>query len=209
MANLYDAVNNFNDDFGVLVLTLPLEEYLPIADEQKVWRPVFREIADTLSETGLYVRFIAIELSDALVSGVASPATDPSESTIARALSDGEQLLLAGGPQSAVDRFYTALHGRLLLLARSVGYQAPSDASITDLYKQVRSSPGSPIVPVGPRAADIDRVLAALSTIVDSLKPVRNKTTLVHPTDELLPEPEAALAINAIKALLVYFTQKK
>ncbi|MFY9826863.1 MAG: abortive infection family protein [Thermoanaerobaculia bacterium] len=209
VAGLYRATNHFNDEFEVLVLTLPMTEYLPIADDQKSWRPVFRDIATTLLEAGEYVRFIAIELSDDLVTGVPSPIADPSEATVTRALRDAEQLLISSGPQSAADRFYTALHARLRLLAIATGHDASADASITELYKYIRSTRASPITPRGARAAAVERVLVALATIVDSLKPVRNRTTLAHPSDALLDEPEATLVVNCMKALLVYFTQKK
>jgi hypothetical protein len=47
VTGLYDATNHFNDEFQVLILTLPMAEYLPIADDEKSWRPVFRDIANT------------------------------------------------------------------------------------------------------------------------------------------------------------------
>lgn len=208
MVCLFDGTNDFNDECPTLLFTFALEQYMAIADAQGEWRSAFRDMANALQEAGLWVRFIAIELSDALIADIASPDTEPSDATVARALRDGEQLLLAGGPQSAVDRFYTALHGRLRLLARSVGHEASPDASITDLYKHIRNSQVSSLTPGGPRARDLERVLAALATILDALKPLRNKSTLVHPNDDLLEEPEAQLAINAIKAVLIYLTQK-
>jgi hypothetical protein len=59
-----------------------------------------------------------------------------------------------------------------------------------------------------PRAKDIDRIIQAISTILDALNPVRNRASGVHPNALLLQEPEAMLVINCSKTLLHYFDSK-
>jgi hypothetical protein len=51
-------------------------------------------------------------------------------------------------------------------------------------------------------------MLRALATIVDTLNPLRNSKSMAHPTEELLDEPEAMLAANAVRSLLHYLNSK-
>ena len=55
-----------------------------------------------------------------------------------------------------------------------------------------------------PRAADIDRVLKAMASIVDTLNPVRNRASAAHPNESVLKGPEAMLVINSVNTLLHY-----
>jgi len=51
------------------------------------------------------------------------------------------------------------------------------------------------------------QIFRGMAQIIDALNPVRNKKTLAHP-NPLLDEPEAMLAINAIRTLLHYFDRR-
>ena len=48
-------------------------------------------------------------------------------------------------------------------------------------------------------------MLRGLAQIVDAMNPVRNHSSLAHPNVNLLEEPEAMLAANAVRSLLHYF----
>lgn len=60
----------------------------------------------------------------------------------------------------------------------------------------------------GPRSADIERILNACGTIADALNPVRNRASVAHPNEMLLPSEEAALVINAARSVLSYLSAK-
>jgi len=103
---------------------------------------------------------------------------------VVRALDDAETLLQNGGPESAVDRVHTALHGHLGFLC---------DEAHSDL---------------GPRAKDIETVFKASGSILDALNPVRNNASVAHPNAALLGREEAQLVINVGRSLLVYLDSK-
>jgi abortive infection Abi-like protein len=50
-------------------------------------------------------------------------------------------------------------------------------------------------------------ILRGMAQIIEALNPVRKEKTLAHP-NPLPDEPEAALAINAIRTLLHYFDKR-
>jgi len=52
------------------------------------------------------------------------------------------------------------------------------------------------------------RVLRALSTIADALNPLRNQTSVAHPNETLLQQPEAMLVVNAVRTILHYLDSK-
>jgi hypothetical protein len=56
--------NFFGDDFYILFATVPLETYEKLRKyiDTSSGKTTFRAIAETLSELGIYIRFIAIEL---------------------------------------------------------------------------------------------------------------------------------------------------
>jgi hypothetical protein len=64
---LFGATNDFNDEFSVLVATVPLGRYeeLRKLGSDRAMKSEFRVIADVASELGTYVRFIAAQLDDA------------------------------------------------------------------------------------------------------------------------------------------------
>ncbi len=60
-----DAMNHFNDEFFVLYAVVPLDQYERLRRGQEISseRQAFGQIAEVLSELGIYIRFIAVELS--------------------------------------------------------------------------------------------------------------------------------------------------
>ncbi|MBI5585991.1 MAG: abortive infection family protein [Deltaproteobacteria bacterium] len=138
---------------------------------------------------------------------VEQPTLRITSEVVERALLDAQELLRATGATSGVDRLHTALHGYLREVCGGAGLKTMEDASLTDLFKQVRERHPA-FRNLGPRSDDILRVLKALATILDSLNPLRNKASVAHPNLTLLPEPEAMLVINAARSILHYVDEK-
>jgi hypothetical protein len=74
------------------------------------------------------------------------------------------------------------------------------------LYKNIRDNHPA-FHTSGHREQDIKRILQSMSTIIDTLQPVRNKASLAHP-NPLLEEPEAMLVINSTRTILHYLDSK-
>lgn len=102
---------------------------------------------------------------------------------------------------------HTALHGYLIAVCDSEGIQHAADAAMPALLKALRREHPQ-FQDVGPRPGDIERVLNACATIMDALNPVRNRASVAHPNELLLPEPEATLVINIARTLLSYLSSK-
>jgi hypothetical protein len=119
-----------------------------------------------------------------------------------RALADAEALVGQSGAASAIDRAHTALHGYLIDLCSKLGVPLPSEPTPAKLFKVLREKHPA-LQATGPRAADITRILQAFATTIDALAPIRNKASLAHAND-LLEEPEAAAALNALRTVFRY-----
>jgi hypothetical protein len=128
---------------------------------------------------------------------IASPAN-----VVARALSDAKALIGHAKASSAIDRAHTALHGYLVDLCVSNGIEANQDITTSKAFKSLRESHPA-LIPDGPRAADVTRVLQAFATSIDAFSTLRNKASLAH-ANELLDEPEATAVINAIYTIFRY-----
>jgi hypothetical protein len=155
---------------------------------------------------------IAAELRDWISRLRAGPHVDHpklriTSDVVERALRDAQELLRASGATSGVDRLHTALHGYLRQVCFEATLSPSDDASVTDLFKQLRQGHLA-FQDVGPRSDEILRVLRALATILDSLNPLRNKASVAHPNMSLLPEAEAMLVINAVRSILHYIDEK-
>ncbi|MCD1143902.1 abortive infection family protein [Kocuria sp. LUK] len=133
----------------------------------------------------------------------------PSETraVVIRALNDADALLSQFGATSVVDRVHTALHGHLHAMCEAAGLSVAKDATLAALLKSLRTSHPA-LVPSGPRAADITRMLQAMGTVLDALNPLRNHASVAHPNRELLGEHEAMLAVNAARTIFVYLESK-
>lgn len=63
------------------------------------------------------------------------------------------------------------------------------------------------LVAAGARADDIDHVLYAMSNIRDKLNTIRNNAGVAYPSETLLSDAEAGLAINAVKTVFAYVAE--
>ncbi len=138
---------------------------------------------------------------------IASPNPRISKEVVARAIADAEALIRANGATSGVDRVHTALHGYLIAVCEDACLSYPPNASLTQVFKVVREGHPS-LQNLGPRSGDLVQVLRAAATIMDSLNPVRNQATAVHPNEILLEQPEAMMVINIARTLLHYLDAK-
>jgi len=123
------------------------------------------------------------------------------------ALQDAQELLRTTGATSGIDRLHTALHGYLREVCVNADLAIKEDASLTELFKQVRAAHPA-FHNLGPRSEDISSVLRALANILDCLNPLRNKASVAHPNQALLPEAEAMLVINSVRSILCYIDAK-
>ena len=59
-----DSSNFFNDDFSVLYANSPIDQYEQLAKlkDDSLARAIFKDIAETFTELGTYIRFVAAEL---------------------------------------------------------------------------------------------------------------------------------------------------
>jgi hypothetical protein len=62
---------------------------------------------------------------------------------------------------------------------------------------------------LGVRGEEVSRVLGSMANILDAVNPVRNSTSVAHPNEQLVGEPEAVLVINKVRTMLSYFESKR
>jgi hypothetical protein len=198
---IWNGTNFFNDEFSVLYLGVSPEKYAEFEalKSDRAIMLAIRQIAETLTEIGTYIRFVAVGINfDSEIVPVPSPSPEVTSEVVERALLDAEQLLQTRGPSSAVDRIHTAFHGYLHAVSKRAGIVVQPDENITQLFKKLRISHPALQHP------EIARIVTAMATIVDSLNPLRNRFSLAHPNDTLLEEAEAMLVINAVRSMLLY-----
>jgi hypothetical protein len=123
------------------------------------------------------------------------------------ALADAEVLVRERSPTSAVDRVHTALHGYLRDECRRAGITHEEGASSAALLKALRREHPQ-LGHLGPRSNDIGKVLNSAAAIIDALGPLRNKTSMAHPNEDLLEPKEATLVINVARSLIGYLADK-
>ena len=206
---LCGGTNSFGDEFSLLYLNAPLNQYVELAEQKDATTKLaFNRIAETIAEIGsLYIRFIVAELDNEVAYTVPVPTLTTTSDIIERALADCEQLIHSRGAISGVDRIHTAFHGYLRAVCTKNGITMSEDAGITQLFKTIRKQHPN-FVEQGPRTCDIERIIYSMATIIDSLNPLRNQATLAHPNNEILEEAEAMLVINAVRTLLHYLNAK-
>jgi hypothetical protein len=205
-----NGTNGFNDEFSVLYLLADFDDYMDLADkvDDANYKSAFRIIANTITEIGPYIRFVAVELnSDSENLPVSAPVLEITSESVERALADAEHLISSRGATSGVDRVHTALHAYLRTVANKAGIIVASDADVTVLFKAIREQHPS-FTQIGPRSEDIKHILRSLAATVDVLNPIRNRASGAHPNENVLDEPEAMLVINAIRTLLHYLNSK-
>jgi abortive infection Abi-like protein len=206
---LWKGTNGWNDDFQLLYAELPLDEYLRVSAMQgdARARAQFRHVARAMQEVEQAIRFVAVSYDEnSEPMAVAAPSLATTSDVLERALGDVERSLREGQPAHGVDRIHTALHVYLGEVARSAGLQLADDASTTDIFRLLRQHPS--LLPTGPRAGDLTRVIQSMASVVDALNPIRNRASLAHPTDALLDPPEAMLVVNAVRTLLHFLESK-
>lgn len=184
-------------------------------DQAKIIRGIFEmlpapEKAD--DEMGrkkrtMYVELLAVATRLEADGQVDSPAIQKTSETVYEALKDAEALLKTRGPQSAVDRAHTALHGYLKKLCHDRGETLPDDPSLTLLFKTLREK-FSEFSATIPHDSEAKRVFGSIASALDSLNTIRNRATLAHPNELLLDAPEAMLYINLSRAVLAYIESK-
>ena len=206
---LRQGTNYFQDEFAVLYAQLPLNQYAAIGElhATPAGKADFRRIAETISEVGPYTRFVAAVLdTDERPIPVAPPSPKITSQAVERALADAEELIRSRGAASALDRVHTALHGYLRAVGERAGLTVATDASATDILKQLRENHPA-IAALASRSEDTRRILMAMATTVDALTVLRNRASGAHPNEQVLEEPEAMLAINAARSLLHYLDE--
>lgn len=126
---------------------------------------------------------------------------------VERALADSEHLLVKSGPVSCIDRLHTALHGYLKDLCAQSGLTIDANASITQLFKQLRAD--HPMLQhLGNQDKDVVRILNSLSNVIDSVNTIRNHGSVAHPNEKLLGDTEALLVVNVTRTLFHYISFK-
>lgn len=126
---------------------------------------------------------------------------------VRQALVDAENLIKTSGPESAVDRVHTALHGHAQELCNDAGISLPERPTLQAAIKQLRTHHPK-LAPAGARSDDVSRVLYSMAATVDALTTIRNHATPAHPNDSLLGHQEAILAINAGRTIFAYLESK-
>lgn len=173
-----------------------LDDYPPL-DQPDPNRPKFR--SQTLL-TQIRAWIVRLETGTAVVEVDLVSASE----VVRRALDDADALMRTSGPQSAVDRVHTALHGYLLSLCAEAEMVTADRPTLNQLFKALRRHhPG--FTDLRARQEDVARILGSMATILDALNPVRNNASVAHPNEELIGHPEAVLVINTVRTLLAYF----
>lgn len=139
--------------------------------------------------------------------GLVVPGVLPltSRADVAQAIDDTETLLRsAGGAPVSVDRVHTTLHAYLVGECERAKIEVDDEATIAKLVKTIRSH--HPAIAAQPASAKerTGSVLQALAQALDALNPIRNTSSMAHPHDRLLDEPEAQLVVNAGRTMLAY-----
>lgn len=207
---LHNGTNVFGDQFHVLVDNASPEKYVDFTEEylNADRKLLYRQIAKAFAELGIHVRFITIALDmNQGPAPVSRPNLITTSDAVERALTETERLIHSSGAPSSVDRIHTALHAYLGMIAEKAGIAVSPDADITHLFKAIRQNHPR-LMPSGPRTDDIDKILRAMASVVDSLNPLRNKASMAHPTEALLGDPEAMLVVNSVRSMLHYLSAK-
>jgi hypothetical protein len=127
---------------------------------------------------------------------------------VRRALDDADILIRKSGPQSAVDRVHTAMHGYLHSLCKEAGIAHGDRPTMNQLFKVIRVNHPA-LADMGVRGDEVSRVLGSMASILDALNPVRNNASVAHPNEQLVGEPEAVLVINTVRTMLSYLESKR
>lgn len=208
---LWQGNNDFGDDFELLYLKASLSKYLEfekkIEDSNTLIEYSAHQIANAMEKLNRAIRFIAIDIDTEEAVAVSPPQLAITSDVVERALSDFEALARSkGGAVSGVDRIHTALHGYFEAVCNEAHISFNPDSPTTALFSLIRQH--HPALQRKPPGVEADKILRAMAQIVDVLNPVRNHKSMAHPNEDLLEEPEAMLAVNAVRTLLHYLNSK-
>lgn len=169
-----------------------LEKYPADNEQRKQFMPTMNRWIDQLEGTPVVVGAKPVESMSIVVR---------------QALLDAENLIKTSGPESAVDRVHTALHGHAQKLCDDAGILLPERPTLQMAVKQLRTQ-HLKLQPKGTRSEEVSRVLYSMAATVDALTTIRNNATPAHPNDYLLGREEAILAINAGRTIFAYLDSK-
>jgi hypothetical protein len=196
------GTNSFGDEFDLLYLRISIAQYLKMKldAETPVNRQRFRLIADAMEEGGNPIRFIAVTMIDDNADAVSTPHwRSPRQWS--------NVLYLISRPSS--NRMARSA-GLIAFTLHCTDISSPSARTQTSRRRTTQTSlhsstlSGNSTINSGPSL----KMLRGLAQIIDAMNPVRNHSSLAHPNDELLEEPEAMLAANAVRSLLHYLNMK-
>lgn len=202
---LWDATNGFGDSFQVLYMKVTVADFLRLAREaeRSSEARMYRGLAEAMEAKGTKVRFITMEPLEESAIDVDTPGLRSTSATVELALENLDTLLQHStqGAVSAVDRIHTAIHGHLLHLCTAHGLTPNANLNLDALFSLLRG--GSPV-----QNAQSDTIFRGLSKVIHALSPARNESSLAHPNEDLLDEPEAKLVVNAGRTLLRYLDSR-
>ena len=204
----WEGTNGFGDRFDLLRIPLAISKYLELKldAETEQNRQNFRLIAEAMQEGGNSIRFVAVDMLDDSTDAVKTPVLEITSAVVERALLDFETLTNSHGAVSGIDRVHTALHGYLIAICREANITANESADITTLFSLVRQQ--HPKLQAVPHSTEPQKMMRGLAQIIDAMNPVRNHSSMAHPNEGLLEEPEAMLAANAVRTLLHYLNMR-
>jgi hypothetical protein len=137
---------------------------------------------------------------------IKSPTLVNSSEVVYEALEDAESLIKERKSLSAVDRVHTAFQGYLRGLCKSVDIEYESKDDTVSLMKKILNE--HPALSISTKEQEIKNIIRNLTSISDSLNPIRNQGSLAHANEDLLQEAEANLVINCVRTLLTYLDTK-
>lgn len=128
---------------------------------------------------------------------------------VKQAIADMETLLRSQqGASGAVDRIHTALHAYLIGECESAQINYDKEASISKLLKELRTHHPRLAASPGSTRTLAYQIVQSFGQALDAINQIRNNSSMAHPNDGLLQEPEANLVINAGRTILAYLDSR-
>jgi hypothetical protein len=203
------ATNSFNDDFEILIVNVPPEEYAVYEERAKTrWeRPSFDRIAEAISKLGKHaIRFVVVDVAFDQQQPVATPEPRITSAVVQAALGDAEQLIRYRGSGNALDRLHTVFHGYLRAVCRDATITFEEQDTVQTLLKKLRTEHRKLAV-IG-SDPNVTRIFGSIANILDALNTIRNQHSLAHPNELLMGEPEAMLIVNSTRSILNFLDAK-
>lgn len=208
---LWRGTDFFQKEIRLLHATVNRSAYTQFQNQEEnpVFKMTYWVVAEALEKNGLQIEFIVTSLDPAdEISNVSAPNPSVRSEALNRALSDAEKLIETNGAVSALDRAHTLLQAYLQLVCKEANIVFDPDAPVTALFQLIREKHPK-LQLTEPQAlkrmTDINRGMAR---IIDAMSPLRNQSSLAHPNEMLLGEPEAMFVINCVRTMLQYLNSK-